>query len=809
MRSRYIHVAALMILLLALVPEAREPSAAQGSEIVLLEEAALAAWAHIDSGVEPQAGGPLPVDSVLQRCATAQPCRCPDRCPACTADETCVKYGWPPNRCWVGCHPAAGASIMKYWNNRGYGRLGSNADAIMVDLHRHMHTSECGVTTRGNSARGIESYAASKGYQFDATCISTHSDCNGQQPNFQQFVTEIDAGCPPIVAYKGHAYTGVGYDTNGETAILNKNQNGDPREVRWSEVTSGKGVDAAGLITIRPLDTRPPRLDFRVLLYHSNRTNHSAPILVRIRERAGDRLFYEGLATTNGDGWHTGLELPGVTAGSYDVIVKAPASISRRVSNVRFDAGKSTFVDFTDNGAVYLRGGDFNEDDMINMLDLSRVITNWKTGDPLIDMTGDGIVNMWELSIVLSGWKRRGDDFANVQEQSSQAAIVQVGAGPASLQLSPSSGTYSVGQEFDVHINIATGGATIDGVDVVLRYDPCALQVQSISESPVFSEYPELSEYPEEGAIGISAKDTFNGSGAVATVRFRVIAGNAVSGLKVYFKLAATTDSNIAESGSSAEILGSVGHASFNLTGTPARPPLSGTLTPPSDSYLTLFDIPIMLDLGGPCGAIAEEVSFDVYYDSAWHSIGRDRNRFNGWSTAWNTVDTPDQIVSLRAIASDTNGIATTLTAQNLTLDRFAPVPSIAVPGFPPADGAFIVNWSGSDNLSGVASYDVQYRDRPDGGWVDWQSQTTETYAVFVGEGEHNYYFRVRARDRAGNLSAFSEEGVVLGDPSQVYLPLVSHSHPGDGQTNHSPRTPSSPSPAHGATSQSVDLNLN
>jgi hypothetical protein len=785
MRSRYIHTAVLLVLLLVLAPEAPGASAAQGPGAVLSGQVALTAGAHIDAGVGPQAGGPLPVDSVGQHCATAQPCRCPDPCPVCTADEVCVQYGWPPNRCWVGCHPAAGASIMKYWNDRGYGGLGSNADAIMVELHRYMHTDECGATRRGNSAQGIESYAASKGYHFDATCISTHSDCNGQQPTFQQFVNEIDAGRPPIVAYKGHAYTGIGYKTSGQIAILNKNQRGDPREVGWSEITSGTGVDAAGLIAIRPVDTQPPRLDFRVLLYHPSRTNHSAPILVRIRERGGHRLFYEGLATTNGDGWHAGLELPGVTTGSYDVVIKAPASISKRASDVHFTAGRHTSVDFTDNGAAYLRGGDFNDDDMINMLDVSRVITNWKTDDPLIDLTGDGIVNMYELAIVLGGWKRRGDDFANVQEQSGHAATVQVGAGPASLQLSPGSGTYSVGQEFDVHVNIATGGATIDGTDVVLRYDPCALQVQSISEGPAFSEYPELSGYPEEGEIGISAKDTFNGSGTVATVRFRVIAGNTVSGLRVYFRLAATTDSNIAQSGSSAEILGSVGHARYTLTGTPSRPPLSGTFAPSSGSYLALFDVPITLDLDDPCGVVAEEVGFDVYYDSAWHSIGLDRNKYNGWSTSWNTVDAPDQIVSLRAVVSDTNGVATTLTAQNLTLDRCAPVPAIAVPGFPPANGTFVVNWSGSDNLSGLASYDVQYRDGPDGCWVDWQSQTTETYAVFVGQEGHNYYFRVRARDRAGNLSAFSEERVVLGDPSHAYLPLVSRAGPGDGQTNH------------------------
>jgi Tol biopolymer transport system component len=70
----------------------------------------------------------------------------------------------------------------------------------------------------------------------------------------------------------------------------------------------------------------------------------------------------------------------------------------------------------------------------------------------------------------------------------------------------------------------------------------------------------------------------------------------------------------------------------------------------------------------------------------------------------------------------------------------------------------FTVQWSGADNgLSGLRSYDVQYRDGPDGSWSDWLLDTTQTDAVFTGEYGHTYYFRCRARDYAYNLEAYPD----------------------------------------------------
>lgn len=76
----------------------------------------------------------------------------------------------------------------------------------------------------------------------------------------------------------------------------------------------------------------------------------------------------------------------------------------------------------------------------------------------------------------------------------------------------------------------------------------------------------------------------------------------------------------------------------------------------------------------------------------------------------------------------------------------------------PRADGALLVRWDGSDDASGIASYDVQVRVIPDGGWTPWLSATTATEAAFVPPGPGSYGFRARARDWLGNEQPWREE---------------------------------------------------
>jgi len=73
------------------------------------------------------------------------------------------------------------------------------------------------------------------------------------------------------------------------------------------------------------------------------------------------------------------------------------------------------------------------------------------------------------------------------------------------------------------------------------------------------------------------------------------------------------------------------------------------------------------------------------------------------------------------------------------------------------ADPTIRVVWNTpTDNFSGVASIDLQRATSSGGPWTTVVSAQDTSFYVSLEMSPGNYYFRIRARDRAGNLSAYS-----------------------------------------------------
>jgi hypothetical protein len=73
-------------------------------------------------------------------------------------------------------------------------------------------------------------------------------------------------------------------------------------------------------------------------------------------------------------------------------------------------------------------------------------------------------------------------------------------------------------------------------------------------------------------------------------------------------------------------------------------------------------------------------------------------------------------------------------------------------------NNGYLVRWEGNDDISGVAAYDVQVRQLPNGGWRDWLMNTALNEAWFgPDEGKH-FAFRARARDWASNQEAWLDQ---------------------------------------------------
>jgi hypothetical protein len=149
----------------------------------------------------------------------------------------------------------------------------------------------------------------------------------------------------------------------------------------------------------------------------------------------------------------------------------------------------------------------------------------------------------------------------------------------ATLTLSPTSGSFNPGDMFEVSVNLDTQGADFDGVDLrYLNYDKSRLEVVDADAAASGVQMKAGNLMPQTldnkveslGKIIFSQIPTvgtkYKGSGVLATVTFKVIAGGTAN-VNLSYASGNTTDSNIASAGQ--DILTSVNSAAFTLSGPP------------------------------------------------------------------------------------------------------------------------------------------------------------------------------------------------------------------------------------------------
>ena len=99
--------------------------------------------------------------------------------------------------------------------------------------------------------------------------------------------------------------------------------------------------------------------------------------------------------------------------------------------------------------------------------------------------------------------------------------------------------------------------------------------------------------------------------------------------------------------------------------------------------------------------------------------------------------------------------------------------PAVVISGPALAGAQFDLSWSGSDNGSGLANYDVLVATDGDV-FVEWLTGTTAVSATFSGEIGHDYQFMAVGRDQAGNQASSSPIPVMVRDLSEAtFIPMV------------------------------------
>ncbi len=74
------------------------------------------------------------------------------------------------------------------------------------------------------------------------------------------------------------------------------------------------------------------------------------------------------------------------------------------------------------------------------------------------------------------------------------------------------------------------------------------------------------------------------------------------------------------------------------------------------------------------------------------------------------------------------------------------------------ASDTFEVKWTGTDKESGINCFTLEYKEGEKGKWKTWLLETKAQSGIFKGEDGITYYFRIKAKDNAGNWSDFFED---------------------------------------------------
>lgn len=150
-------------------------------------------------------------------------------------------------------------------------------------------------------------------------------------------------------------------------------------------------------------------------------------------------------------------------------------------------------------------------------------------------------------------------ELAIDQDLRTQASRVSL----PNLSLSPENESYvfSAGQSYPVGIILDSGDSEIDGVDVVITFDPKRARVATseVANAGLLDQVPLNRVDNVNGKIRFSAL-TFKPkkvNGILGSFRFEPLGVGQVD-FKFDFKLGATVDSNVAQHGSASDALGKV-----------------------------------------------------------------------------------------------------------------------------------------------------------------------------------------------------------------------------------------------------------
>lgn len=204
--------------------------------------------------------------------------------------------------------------------------------------------------------------------------------------------------------------------------------------------------------------------------------------------------------------------------------------------------------------------------------------------------------------------------------------------------------------------------------------------------------------------------------------------------------------------------------------------PNLGIVVPTETTWSNSSDVTFAWDLMSPTDIMTTTLSVrgspsitDTLLSKSWvgnpisytHTFSEDVGLMYWWVTAVLTPTNQTITSTVSLMGVDTAVPTSTLT----TIYDYSP-------------DRYQLNWEGSDDLSGIAGYDLSYRVISDTTWTSWLTNTLATSADFIPPNPTQAYeFHLRAIDNAGNTQSepltFPNTTQAIPPPHVILLPMV------------------------------------
>lgn len=131
----------------------------------------------------------------------------------------------------------------------------------------------------------------------------------------------------------------------------------------------------------------------------------------KVKNQVNSTLLLQKVVTTNNSGQGTITLGPSenIPSGNHSVLIKGISHLAKRYNNTPFFKQLEDF-DFTPHGDLLAGDTHSSNDNVINSLDISSLISRLNTGDYINDLNQDSFVNSLDLSMQIYNLYKIGDE---------------------------------------------------------------------------------------------------------------------------------------------------------------------------------------------------------------------------------------------------------------------------------------------------------------------------------------------------------------------------------------------------------------